>query len=73
VDFDLGQRWREEREKELAKRWADDTEGRATAAYLASLELLASHYRHQALANAKVWNCKSIECLRLRMGYMQNL
>ncbi|KAG7168042.1 hypothetical protein Hamer_G018485 [Homarus americanus] len=28
--------------------------GPSTAAYLASLELLASHYRHQALANAKV-------------------
>ena len=54
LDWEIGQRWREEREKELASRWAADKEGRATAAYLASLELLASHYRHQALANAKV-------------------
>ncbi|XP_071517583.1 uncharacterized protein [Panulirus ornatus] len=31
----------------------DKDEGSSTAAYLASLELLASHYRHQAIANAK--------------------
>ncbi|KAK4289905.1 hypothetical protein Pmani_037155 [Petrolisthes manimaculis] len=30
-----------------------NNESESTAAYLASLELLASHYRHQALANAK--------------------
>ncbi|KAF2363844.1 hypothetical protein FHG87_005404 [Trinorchestia longiramus] len=41
------------REKELVSKWSNDTGGRATAAYLASLELLASHYRHQALLNAK--------------------
>lgn len=54
LDWSVGQRWREEREKELAERWSNDTGGRATAAYLASLELLASHYRHQAMINAKV-------------------
>ncbi|CAL4100692.1 unnamed protein product, partial [Meganyctiphanes norvegica] len=31
----------------------NDPHNNHTAAYLASLELLASHYRHQALANAK--------------------
>lgn len=54
LDWEVGNRWREEREKELINKWSNDTGGRATAAYLASLELLASHYRHQALHNAKV-------------------
>ncbi|XP_018018057.1 uncharacterized protein LOC108674604 isoform X2 [Hyalella azteca] len=53
LDWEIGTRWREEREKELVSKWSNDTGGRATAAYLASLELLASHYRHQALLNAK--------------------
>ena len=43
----------EEREEEEEEEPAVSTES-STAAYLASLELLASHYRHQALANAKV-------------------
>ena len=46
--------WKKEREKELLDQWPNDSGARETAAYLASLELLASHYRHQALLKAKV-------------------
>ncbi|KAF2350539.1 hypothetical protein FHG87_018702 [Trinorchestia longiramus] len=53
LDWEVGNRWREEREKELVSKLSNNTGGRATAAYLASLELSASHYRHQALLNAK--------------------
>ncbi|KAF2346413.1 hypothetical protein FHG87_022831 [Trinorchestia longiramus] len=53
LDWEVGNRWREEREKELVSKLSNNTGGRATAAYLASLELFASHYRHQALLNAK--------------------
>ncbi|XP_047471538.1 proteoglycan 4-like [Penaeus chinensis] len=40
---------REEQRQQVEKQ----NSASSTAAYLASLELLASHYRHQALANAK--------------------
>ena len=54
LDLNIGHKWREERENELAECLQSEAGGRATAAYLASLELLASHYRHQAIVNAKV-------------------
>lgn len=42
------------RREEQRQQTEKQTSASSTAAYLASLELLASHYRHQALANAKV-------------------
>ncbi|XP_037795031.1 uncharacterized protein LOC119590438 [Penaeus monodon] len=41
------------RREEQRQQTEKQTSASSTAAYLASLELLASHYRHQALANAK--------------------
>lgn len=42
------------RREEQRQQTEKQSSASSTAAYLASLELLASHYRHQALANAKV-------------------